>query len=226
QRLGPFDVRRDGGLNNRFEMGQLRTNGLLVQLADGTRLDVLPADNTLDLSVRNAAYEGDLFGPGTATQLTPWTRPNINGYTHYPGDYEPSWQAIDNIRYLPGSADTMVFDYVPDFRHRPVVRTASWIGDETEGYTFEQKVVVKRGTTLHLGTTLTFSKGLHIEPDATVIIEENALITLASESVLDMARGATVQVVGHLQMDGLLKPAAGAHLKTHNLGMISVSLNR
>lgn len=226
QRLGPFDVRRDGGLDNRFEMGLLRTNGLLVQLAHGIRLDVIPADNTLDLSVRNADYHGDLFGPGTATQLTPWTRPNIHGYTSYPAGYQPSWQAIDDIRYLSGTDDTMAFEYIADFRHRPVIRADSWIGNETEGHVFEQEVVVKRGTTLHLGTALTLSRGIRIEPYATVIIEENAQVTLGPDSVLDLGRGTTVQVVGHLRMNGLLKPAAEARLATHNKGVISVSLNR
>lgn len=226
QRLGPFDVLREGGIDTRYEMGQLRTTGLLAMLVDGIRVDVLPADNTLDLSVRNAAYEGDLWGPSTATQLTPWTRPNIHGYTHYPAAYEPSWQAIDNIRYIQNGDSTMAFDYHADFRQHTVFREESWIGDETAGYHFENEVVVERGTTLHLGTALTFADGLRVEAGATVLVDVNAQVTLGSDSVLDLARGATVVVRGRLQMDGLLQHRAGARLLTEDNGTISVSLDR
>jgi hypothetical protein len=58
----------------------------------------------------------------------------------------------------------MAFDYVADFRTRPVIRVDSWIGAETSGSTFAADLVVAAGATLTItaGTTLRFAPGTGI----------------------------------------------------------------
>ena len=224
QRLGVFDRRRRGGRDGQFEMGLLRTTGLLVMLADGVRLDVLPADNSLDLSPTDAPYTGDFFSPATATQLTPWTRPNTYGFTSYPPGFTPGWQALDQIRYSGSRDGEMAFDYAEDFRQRPVIREESWIGEETLNYAFEAPLVVTDTSTLHVETTLSITKKLRVEPEATVIIEAGADVTLAAGSVLDLARNATVIVEGRLHLGGLLKRSPTARFITRGDGTISATV--
>ncbi len=226
QRLGVFDRQRRGGQDGQFEMGLLRTTGLLVMLADGVRLDVLPADNTLDLSAQDAPYAGDLFSPATTAQLTPWTRPNISGFTIYPPGFTPSWQALDRIHYTGAPGGEMAFDYVEDFRQRPVIRQDSWIGDETRSHTFEAPIVVTDTSTLHVETTLSVAKKLRVEPGATVVIEAGADLTLPVGSVLDLARNATLIVEGRLRLDGLLKRSPTARFTKRGNGTISTSILR
>lgn len=223
QRLGVFDRKRSGGRDGQFEMGLLRATGLLVLLADGVRLDVLPADNTLDLSPRDAPYAGDLFAPATSPQLTPWTRPSISGYTTYPPGFTPSWQALDRIRYTGAPGGEMAFDYVEDFRHRPVIRQDAWIGDETRHYTFEAPLVVTDGGTLRVETTLAVAKKLRVDPGATVVIEAGADVAIPADGVLDLAYGATLIVEGRLRLDGLLKRHPQALLLQRGDGTISVT---
>ena len=193
-------------------------------LADGVRLDVLPADNTLDLSAKDAPYAGDLFSPTTAAQLTPWTRPNISGFTIYPPGFTPSWQAIDRIRYTGAPGGEMAFDYVKDFRQRPVIRQESWIGDETRSHTFEVPLVVTDASTLHVETALSITEKLRVEPGATVVIEAGADLTLTARSVLDLAWNATVIVEGHLRLDGLLKRSPSARFIKRGDGTISATV--
>ncbi len=225
QRLGAFDRRRRGGVDGRFEMGLLRTTGLLVMLADGVRLDVLPADDTLDLSAADAPYQGDLFASATP-QLTPWTRPNTSGYTVYPPGYTPSWQALDQIRYTGAPGGAMAFDYVQDFRTRPVLRRDSWIGDETRGYVFGSVFTVAGGSTVRLGTSLSFARTLRVEPGATVIVEAGADVTLPPGSVLDLAYGATLVVEGRLRLGGLVKRSPAATLARRDGGTIHAAPRR
>jgi hypothetical protein len=213
QRLGPFDRLRRGGTDGRFEMGLLRTTGLLVHLADGTRLDVLPADNTLDLAPTNAPYQGDLYGPGTKTQLTPWTRPSTGGFTHYPPGAEPDWQALDRIRYADDGSGAMQFDVVPDIRDRPVIRDTSWMGEETRGTTFDAPVIVTRGATLHVETMLSLADGLVVEPGGTVVVESEGDVRLPPESTLHLHHGSTLVVDGRLDVRGTLRLSPGAQFR-------------
>lgn len=223
QRIGYFDQYRRGGIDGRFEMGLLRTTGMLVTLSQGIRMDVLPADNTLDLSPENAPYDGDLFGPGTQKQLTPWTRPNISGYTHYPPGFSTNWQALDRIRTTEDAGGTMLFDYLADLRTRPVIRAASWMGDETRGTVFTAPVVVTDGSTLHVETTVTFAAGLRVDPGAAVVIEAGAEVFLPAGAVLRLGRAATMPVRGTLHFDGLLQASPGSTLTTESSGRIRVS---
>ena len=155
----------------------LMTTGLIVGMGQGSgstvRYDELPADNTLDRNIFSSTFQGDLYAPTTAKQVTPWTRPNINGYTIYPGGFTPSWDAIDNIRYTGGANGQMAFDYIEDFRTQPVIRADSWIGAETNDYTFQTDLVVEAGATLTIaaGTTLNFAAGKGIDVYGSLNIE-------------------------------------------------------
>lgn len=143
----------------------LKTTGLLVGLNQGIAYDEIPADNTIDRSIIAAIYDGDLYSPTTSKQITPWTRPNINGFTVYPSGFTPSWDAVDNIRYTGLPNRQMEFDYIKDFRTNPVIRSDSWIGAETDNYTFQTDLVVEAGATLTIspGTTLKFAPGKRIK---------------------------------------------------------------
>lgn len=205
QPIGPFDRSRLGGRQNQFDMGLLRTSGLLVLYAKGRALDVIPADNTLDLSATSSPYQGDLFGPSTSKQLTPWTRPNINGYTIYPKGFSPSWQAVENIRYTNSADNAITFDYVADFRNRPIFREDSWIGQETVDYVFAGPVLVTNNSTLHISTILSFTQQLRIESGSTVVVAEGANVSLSSTSLLKMGANARLVIHGSLHIEGLVQ---------------------
>ena len=119
-----------------------------------------------------------MYRPGVATQITPWTRPNVSGYTHYPEGEAPNWFAIDRIRYTGDSDSTMAFEFVPDIRRAEeiVLRQDSWMGAETSGTTFRQPVRVEPGATLTVvsGTRITFAGGLVVERGAEFVCERGA----------------------------------------------------
>ncbi len=166
----------------------LKTTGLLVGISQGSgssaEYDELPADNTLDISNAAGTYAGDLYSPSTSVQITPWTRPNINGCTGYTSDpdcdasnFTPSWQAVDNIRYVSGSSGPVEFDYIADFRAAPIIREDSWIGAETSGETITGDLIVEAGATLTIepGTTLKFASGKGIIVYGTLDAEDVTL---------------------------------------------------
>lgn len=191
----------------------LPTTGMIVTLTDirpsetGRRLDVLPSDNDLEgvtwFSFEPNPYDGDLYSPSTSAQITPWTRPNINGCTSYDHPYcntpeKRTWKAIDNIRYLGDADSTIVFDFYEDFRTAPVVmiRADSWMGHETAGSMFQNEVRVTNGATLTIeeGVTLTFNEDLVVESGAALVTEEGA--------VLQFGPGAQLRVEGALAATG------------------------
>ncbi|WP_412060388.1 hypothetical protein [Rubrivirga sp. IMCC45206] len=121
------------------------------------------------------ARAGDMWGRG-ASQITPWTRPNVSGYTLYPQGTAPNWFGITQIRdHADGS---MSFDLVADVRRQPVVEIAvdSWMGAETSGTTFRQPVRVAAGATLTVwqGATVTFAGGLDVAPGGRCVCEPGA----------------------------------------------------
>jgi len=207
QRIGPFDrIRNHQKMGCPFyEMGLLRTTGLLVQMylphPTGAQVDVLPADNTLALSIHNETYAGDLFGPDAQTQLTPWTHPN----THRP-DGQPSWVALDRIRYTGNSNGQMGFDFIPDFRQHPTIREDSWMGAETEGYHFSAPLLITNTSTLHLASARLFlSKGITMGANTRVVLEKEATLTLKPSSFLRMERESTLEVRGTLRIEGQVR---------------------
>lgn len=221
QRVGYFDRYLRTGSTNQFEIGLLRTTGLLPMLVDGKGVDILPADNTMQIANDNAAYEGDLWGPGTKVQLTPWTRPNINGFTEYPGNYEPSWVAIDRIR--PDNVDphTLLLDFYEDFRLRPVIREDSWMGPHLNGYAFKSTLAVTNQRTLHIQTAITIESALVLHAGSTVVIAEGAHVRMAPRSHLWLKNGTTLIVKGTLTLDGILSRMASSQLIIEGSGLIN-----
>ncbi|GIV61170.1 MAG: hypothetical protein KatS3mg044_0036 [Rhodothermaceae bacterium] len=223
QRIGPFDRRRRAGRHAQYEAGLLRTTGLLVSLRDGYRLDVLPADGDLDLTIHDSTYAGDLFGPGASTQLTPWTRPNSNGFMHYPPGYRPDWFALDAIRHAGTTDGALTFTFIDDFRVAPVIREDSWIGAETGGRPFTGPVRVTNGSTLTLEAPQTFSRMMHLDAGTTVVVAPEGSLQVARGGALVLRRGARLIVQGRLYLEGLLALTPGAVLVVEGEGRIGAS---
>ncbi len=200
QRVSYYDQLRDFTSGGNIGQEGLQTTGLLVGIRSGNTYEELPADNTLQSSIFTGPYQGDMYGPGTKIQITPWTRPNINGFTDYAnapsGFNTPSWRAIDNIRTGPGTL--FYFDYYPDYRQSPTIREDSWIGAETAALT---------GTTL-----ITNESVLTVESNLTI-----ANLTIDPDAEIRVEPGVTVTVTGNLviQTDGRLRVRPGGTL-THN----------
>ena len=124
-----------------------------------------------------ASWARDMLRPGSATQMTPWTRPNVSGYARYPEGVEPNWFAVTNVRFE-GDGAAMAFDLVADVRQwDDVVITAdSWMGAETDGVVFRSPVRVTDGATLRVveGATVTFAGGLVVDDGAAFVCEAGA----------------------------------------------------
>lgn len=225
QRVGFFDRRRamrySDGTCRTFHDALLHTTGLLVHLVDGVRVDVLPADNTLKLSAHDDAYRGDLFSPETQSQLTPWTRPRIDGTSPGTTDAVPSWHALDRIRYPGDAGGTMAFDFVEDFRRRPVIRADSWMGSEVAGFAFESDIVVTNGATLHVQADIVVRGRLRVDPGARVVVAPGAHVELTETSTLHLAATARLEVGGTVTHDGLLRP--GGRIDVHAGGTLRTS---
>ena len=177
----------------------LPATGLLATLSHGSptgpagsyRYDVAPPSNRFLRSGTRcdgtsegcadpyATWSRDMLTPeGSAVQMTPWTRPNVSGYTLYPQGVEPHWFALTNVRYTGDADRSMAFDVVADVRQQPevVLSADSWMGAETSGWTFRQPVRVTAGATLRVwqGATVTFAGGLVVEPGASFVCEPGA----------------------------------------------------
>lgn len=224
QRLSYFDSLKVGvGVRgDRYEREGLWLTGLLAHFRGrrdakdctaGTRpcVDILPADNVLDKD-----FVGDTYGPGSKTQLTPWTRPSINGCSGEQDDYcddlDLTWAAIDAVRYLGDADSTIVFDFYEDFRAAPAVaiRADSWMGRRTHGAVFENEVRVTEGAalTVEAGTSLTFGGGVVVEEGARLTVEEGAVLRLGAGRRADVygtldARSAVFAGVSGERWDGL-----------------------
>ena len=224
QRLSYFDSLKVGvGVRgDRYEREGLWLTGLLAHFRGrrdakdctaGTRpcVDILPADNVLDKD-----FVGDTYGPGSKTQLTPWTRPSINGCSGEQDDYcddlDLTWAAIDAVRYLGDADSTIVFDFYEDFRAAPAVaiRADSWMGRRTHGAVFENEVRVTEGAalTVEAGTSLTFGGGVVVEEGARLTVEEGAVLRLGADRRADVygtldARSAVFAGVSGERWDGL-----------------------
>ena len=223
QRSGYFDQERYAGTKKQFQIG-LRTTGLLVHLVQNKGVDVIPADNNLALSTHNTAYYGDLFGPETMRQLTPWTRPNSNGFTNYPPSFNPDWLALDDIRNSKEVSNSLVFDFYSDFRVKPVIREDSWIGQESTGIQITGPFVIKDESVVHLDTEITVAGPLVLDYFSTLHINPNATLTIPHNSTLQIKRGSTIHVAGTLHLEGILSISPGSELVVHEGGKIVSSL--
>lgn len=186
---------------------ELATTGLFVTLSDGVpdgssssyRYDIVPPDNQYARGERctggssvgclsRDAHEADMHRPEIATQITPWTRPNVSGYTLYDGQ-EPNWFAITNIHYDDGVAPVydMVFDFVADVRDGFTITRDSWIGAETSGEVLTGLITVADGATLTVeaDTELTFADGLLVETGAALVVEQGATLKFGPGQALE-----------------------------------------
>ena len=191
--------------------GGLQTTGLLIERvhrnADINNLratrDIMPADNGLetwdgceiyiDEGRRGAEiWDGDLWRPGVDRQLTPWTRPNIYGYTFEDdvlaaGLYASAGRpAIDRIRAdLPDPA-VIRFNFYADFNERPTmqIRKDSWMGPVNNTLTFNN-VRVRDGATLTIqsGADLTFNGDLEVQAGSSIVIESGVTLTISGDLV-------------------------------------------
>ncbi|MFN3596163.1 MAG: hypothetical protein ACK41D_02705 [Rubricoccaceae bacterium] len=183
--------------------------GLLVTLTRGDpagpafayAYDVLYADNTFRRVTRCTGtspncyadpFSSGLYHPRRATQLSPWTRPSVSGFTRLPPGRTPSgrapdWFAIDGLRFRPGDPDSaLVFDFVADVRRGFTVRRESWMGRETSGETLAGPLVVAAGATLTVeaGATVTFAAGAVVEAGATLVVENGATLLFGTGEAL------------------------------------------
>lgn len=181
----------------------LEATGLAITYnRDQQRLDVVPADNTLERDVwfdpNPSPSQNDFYNPWTQRQVTPWTRPNSNGYNEYPSEFSPSWVAIDNITNLGNPDSTMKFDFYSDYRDAALVaiRADSWMGEETSGSVFANEVRVMNGATLTIdaNTELEFASGLTVEKGAELIIHNGAELAFGTDALLDVL--GTISVLG------------------------------
>ncbi len=221
QRVGPFDRYRLAGVSGQHEIGLLRTTGLMVGLAERNRYDLLPADNSLVLSTEDQAYQGDLFGPASRTQLTPWSRPTINGYTMRRIRNPISWQAIDNIRTHASEPGVLLFDYIADFRKRPFIREDSWMAWETAGQVIDARLTVTGAATLTVSTRMTLDGRVILHPGTTLRIERGAELMLGRNAALSLAAGASLEVDGVLTVTGLIIPQAGSSIRVGTTGRMT-----
>ncbi|MEM8488758.1 MAG: hypothetical protein AAF564_24640 [Bacteroidota bacterium] len=224
QRVGYFDQLRRGGINEQFDMGLLRTTGLLATYARGYSADILPADNTLQLVIDNKAYEGDLFGPGTATQLTPWTRPNSSGYNRYAGDVIHTWIAVDNIRYDVQDTTRMLFDFHEDFRQQPIIREDSWLGEGLADFTFDTPITVTNNSVLTIEKEVRVADALLLDRNTAIHVAEGATLHLLSSSRLQMLGSTRITVAGTFVMDGLVQRSLHTPIERVGDGIIKSNL--
>lgn len=224
QRVGYFDQRRRGGVEQQFDMGLLRTTGLLAVFADHYKADVIPADNNLQLVIDNEAYKGDLFGPSTSTQLTPWTKPNSNGFNVYPRNHTPRWIALDHIRHSEVNPSQMVFDFHADFRENPVIREDSWMGSGLDDYVFDSKISVTNGSVLTIHDDVTVAGDIFLDRASKIMIDEGATLTLSQASTIQMLGGAEIEVAGTLILDALVQRSINTRIVRSGNGVIRSNL--
>ena len=186
----------------------LPTEGLLVTLSHGDpagpasryRYDFVPPSNRLvqagsrcDGASEGCAspygpWDGDMLRSGGATQLSPWTRPNVSGYTFYPDGAEPNWFAVTAVRYT-GRDRELAFDFDADVRTGAFeVAVDSWMGAETSGTRFSDPVRVLEGVTLRVwqGAEVAFDGGLEVAPGGRFVCEVEARCTVGGKRVLEV----------------------------------------
>jgi hypothetical protein len=193
QRIGYFDrIHTNPAFRAPYNsvVSGLMTTGLLVTLSTSPHtLQILPADNRMELAVwflpEPSPYDGNLFGPESSTQITPWTKPNINGCNGYADDpmcaveaFALSLAAIDDIRYVNRTSGEMAFEYIEDFRRSPVIRADSWIERRVDG-TIEGDLRVTSGN------TLTIVRGANVRVTGIVIVEDGARIIVEPGATAD-----------------------------------------
>ena len=210
QRIGPFDRRKHVGSSRQFDIGLLRSTGLLAMKVSGVHLDILPADNSLDLSTMSDDYAGDLYQHGE--QLTPFSRPNISAYTRYRNNVPPVWFAIDNIRIDKDWPYELTVDFLPDFRTNPTFRVDSWIGPKPDSVFFTGDITLADNASLTLD-------GSHVST-GNVLLKSGTKLNVGAGSTLEVAgcgwirveSGATLVNEGTIIVGGGILSRAGSDL--------------
>jgi M6 family metalloprotease-like protein len=201
QRIGFFDRYRTGGINSQFELGLLRTEGLLVSVTDGIRTDVLPADGDLELTNSNSDYHGDLYGPGSKRQLTPWTRPAFTGYTDGV-DERHEWAAVDDVRYLNESDRTLGFEFISDFRNSPNIRENSIIESGDSRVEINESLSIVDRASLIINSDVLVNGEVNISHGSSIEIGPLGSLTIQPGSPLRMGDQASLVVRGTLTLSG------------------------
>ncbi len=210
QRVGEFDrLRTESCYGVQSDHG-LMTTGLLATMVDRNfHVSVLAADNSIELGLLAFGYDGDMFGPPSATQLTPWTTPNVHGLSTYPSDYvleSSDFVAIDSIRYSASDARVIEFDYRSDFRHSPTFRSNSQIGHESAGVELHGQVRVADRSTLDLHALSSVRGMALVEEGSSLHVHGGAEVEIDS---LYLRRGSRLSVDGNLTITRLLENDGG-----------------
>ncbi|NNE46703.1 MAG: T9SS type A sorting domain-containing protein [Rhodothermales bacterium] len=191
------------------------TTGLLAtRVTKHRNVAVITADDDVNLGLTTETYEGDMFGP-RSPQLTPWTTPNIHGYSRYPtgrvlsdGDFA----AIDNIRYDEVDPTVMVIDYRADFRYNPTFRSDSRIGPESREVTLSGVADITNESRLEIATDVLAAGTLVVRSGSSLLVSEGSTLAV---NELHVEEGATLVIKGVLSIEDLygdsdmLKTAGG-----------------
>ncbi len=199
----------------------LETTGLLIERLQRNptpsfqpNRDILPSDNGLedwgsceikiDQGRRaDELFGGDLWRAGIDKQLTPWTRPNIYGYTFESdvlaaGLYASAGRpAIDNIRPTGVDSTKIKFTFRENFHLRPSIpiREDSWMGPVNNTLAFKEVRVMAGATlTIESGADLTFTGNLIADDGSAIVVQPGVTLRFAPGKQL-VALG-DVEIVG------------------------------
>ncbi len=206
QQISYFDLLRSESCGLTRSDHGLMTTGLLATKVDSEgRVSTIAADNSLELSIQSEAYDGDMFGSSAASQLTPWTRPNIHGMNGYPDGFvldSEAFPAIDQIRSSGESGRAMTFNFLQDFRRQPVFRSDSQIGPESAGLEIVGPASIAEDREVRVTTEISVRGSLTVRRGGVLVVETDALLTV---DTLVLARGSFLQIDGSVLVLGLLQ---------------------
>lgn len=218
QRVSPFDQLRRGGRDEQYDAGLLRTTGLLAMRSEKLSVDILPADNSLDLSIHDRDYQGDLYGKFLSQQITPFTRPNINGFNQYRVHSNIDWFAVDNIRPLTRDETRMTFSFIPDFRTNPSIRSDSWIGPLPDSVTTSGTLLITGQSTLTItGASLRHEGDVIVERGGTLVIGDDANFEVAHCGKLIIKPTGSLLSKGSITFSGDLLASSDARVEIDRL---------
>jgi M6 family metalloprotease-like protein len=203
QRIGSFDtLRSEDCYGERSDHGLMTTGLLATRVTKHRSVAMITADDDINLGLTTKTYDGDMFGP-QSPQLTPWTTPNIHGYSRYPtgrvlsdGDFV----AIDNIRYDEVDPTVMVIDYRADFRDNPTFRSDSRIGPESRGITLSGVADVMNKSRLEIATDVRSAGTLVVRSGSSLLLSEGSTLAV---NELHVEAGAVLVIKGVLSVEDL-----------------------
>lgn len=212
QRQSFFDKLRNGGRDNRIELGSLRTTGLLIHLTDGRRLDVVASDGDIQLSNYNDDYRGDLFSPFDVTQVTPWTDPPLTGYRDGV-DSVGRWNAIESVRHRSDSGDAIQIEFRDDFRIAPRIRRDSRIGREYGTVEIQEHLEILQARTLTIAADVVVNGPITVGAGSTLVVEDGATLTVGRQAPVNVQTNGKLIVNGTLRVAGPVIVMPGAAIR-------------